>query len=101
MEKGLNLIFSHFARLGLEMHIGRGDVDSKTECVFFPPPRFFRHEGHQALEEATFFNAINAAADDGFDPEDCLTQALDQVERTALEDAERQRYENEKARVAR
>ena len=41
MKKGLDLIFTHFARFGLEMHIGRGRTKSKTECVFFPPPRFF------------------------------------------------------------
>jgi len=26
---------------GLEIHIGRGEESSKTECVFFPPPQFF------------------------------------------------------------
>ena len=41
MKKGLDLIFSNFARFGLEMHIGRGSTSSKTECVFFPAPRFF------------------------------------------------------------
>ena len=39
--RGISLIHHHFARLGLEMHIGRGTTPSKTECVFFPPPRFF------------------------------------------------------------
>ena len=39
--KGLSLIYSHLARFGLEVHIGRGDESSKTECVFFPPPQFF------------------------------------------------------------
>ena len=42
MEKGGELIFSHFTKFGLEMHIGRGGKPSKTECVFFPPPVFFR-----------------------------------------------------------
>ena len=41
MEKGVELIFSHFMKFGLEMHIGRGGKPSKTECVFFPPPGFF------------------------------------------------------------
>ena len=41
MMKGVNLIFSHFAKFGLEMHIGKGIKDSKTECVFFPPPGYF------------------------------------------------------------
>jgi hypothetical protein len=39
--KGLSLIYSYLARFGLEVHIGRGDESSKTECVFFPPPQFF------------------------------------------------------------
>ena len=33
------LIYHHFARFGWEMHIGCGALESKTECVFFPPPR--------------------------------------------------------------
>ncbi len=40
MTKGLALLYRHFARLGLEMHIGRGTTASKTECIFFPPPGF-------------------------------------------------------------
>jgi hypothetical protein len=38
---GINLIYSHFACFGLEIHIGWGEESSKTECVFFPPPQFF------------------------------------------------------------
>ncbi len=41
LTRGMNLIFHHFARFGLEMHIGRGTSRSKTECVFFPHPQFF------------------------------------------------------------
>jgi hypothetical protein len=41
LTKGLNLIYKHFARFGLEMHIGQEGSPSKTECVFFPPPWFF------------------------------------------------------------
>ena len=40
MIQGMNLIYHHFARFGLEMHIGRDGKESKTECVFFPPPQF-------------------------------------------------------------
>ena len=43
LKRGMNLIFHHFSRFGLEMHIGRGKTPSKTECVFFPPPQFFQH----------------------------------------------------------
>ncbi len=38
---GINLIYSHFACFGLEIHIGWGEESSKTKCVFFPPPQFF------------------------------------------------------------
>jgi hypothetical protein len=41
MAQGLALVYCHFGRLGLEMHIGRGETPSKTECVFFPPPGVF------------------------------------------------------------
>eukprot|EP00978_Attheya_sp_CCMP212_P004158 scaffold9027_cov61-Attheya_sp.AAC.6 len=33
---GTNLIMEHFARFGLEMHVGRGTKASKTECLYFP-----------------------------------------------------------------
>jgi hypothetical protein len=43
MTQGVTVIFDHFARFGLEMHLGYekdGKIQpSKTECVFFPPPR--------------------------------------------------------------
>jgi hypothetical protein len=38
MTHGLALLYRHFGCLGLEMHIGRRETPSKTECVFFPPP---------------------------------------------------------------
>ena len=36
------MVYRHFVRFGMEMHIGRGSLESKTECVFFPPPQFFQ-----------------------------------------------------------
>ena len=42
--RGLNLIYQHVTRFGLEMHIGRGKKASKTKCVFFPPPGFLRQK---------------------------------------------------------
>jgi len=41
LTAGTNLIHSHFARFGLEIHIGWEGESSKTECVFFRPPQFF------------------------------------------------------------
>ena len=41
LTRGLNLIYQHFTKFGLEMYIGKGKKTSKTECVFFPPPVMF------------------------------------------------------------
>ena len=48
LEKGLLLIFTHFFKFGLEMHIGRVPKPYKTEYVFFPPPIFFKPSGHSS-----------------------------------------------------
>ena len=40
--KGVNLINSLFKKFGLEMHIGKNNKASKTECIFFPPSRVFQ-----------------------------------------------------------
>ena len=53
MIKGLNLIYHHFARFGLEMHIGRGGKESKTKCVFFPSPQFIATKEIQLTITAT------------------------------------------------
>ena len=39
MTRGIALLYCHFGRLGLEMHIGRGTAASKMEFIFFPTPR--------------------------------------------------------------
>ena len=44
LRRGPNLIYQHFAKFGLDMHIGKGKKASKTECVFFPPPGFLRRK---------------------------------------------------------
>ena len=41
LKQGLSLIFSHFTRFGIEIHIGKGDKASKNECAFFPTPVYF------------------------------------------------------------
>ena len=50
---GCEVIYDHFARFGLEMHIGRTvngkETPSKTECVFFPRPYFFKEKEVPAL----------------------------------------------------
>jgi len=38
LKRGMELIFHHFGRFDLEMHIGRGASPSKIKCIFFPPP---------------------------------------------------------------
>ena len=42
IKKGITLLSDNFSRFGLEMYIGTGGKSSKTECVFFPPPDFFK-----------------------------------------------------------
>jgi hypothetical protein len=42
LQRGMELIYHHFARFRMEMHFGRGNSESKTECVFFPQPQFFQ-----------------------------------------------------------
>ena len=42
LEIGANLVYHHFARFGLQMHIGSDSKLSKTECVFFPAPGHFK-----------------------------------------------------------
>ena len=37
LESLLSLIYNHFIKLGIEMHIGQGSKSSKTECIFLPP----------------------------------------------------------------
>jgi hypothetical protein len=49
LSRGMTLVYRHFARFGLEMHIGRNGGESKTECVFFPPPQFFQQHQLQAI----------------------------------------------------
>jgi len=42
LQQGMELVYRHFAQFGMEMHIGRGSSESKTECVFSRPPQFFQ-----------------------------------------------------------
>ena len=58
MTQGATVIFDHFARFGLEMHLGYekdGKIQpSKTECVFFPTPQYFdKMEATATLENGT------------------------------------------------
>ena len=51
ITRSLSLIFYHFTRFGLDMHIGRGDKSSKTECVFFPPPGFLKRKRALTIDD--------------------------------------------------
>ena len=44
LTRGLNLIYQHFTRFVLEMHIGKRKKASKTKCLIFPPPGFLRRK---------------------------------------------------------
>mgnify|MGYP006196714589 FL=1 len=68
MTRGATVIFDHFARFGLEMHLGYerdGKIQpSKTECVFFPPPQYFdKMEATATLENGTETQAEMTIAD--------------------------------------
>jgi hypothetical protein len=53
LKEGIELIYHHVGRFGLEMHIGRGTSQSKTDCVFFPPLQFFQHSQCHAAAAIT------------------------------------------------
>eukprot|EP00978_Attheya_sp_CCMP212_P040944 scaffold229102_cov58-Attheya_sp.AAC.1 len=54
MEKAASIIFEHFAKLGLIMHIGTGGKKSKTEAVYYPPKLLGKGEIPVVNEEDTF-----------------------------------------------
>jgi hypothetical protein len=72
MIQGMNLIYHHFARFGLEMHIGRNGKESKTECVFFPPPQFIVTKVSQTN--------ITAAAPTTIDITNTVTPTTDMID---------------------
>ena len=61
LQCGMELIFHHFAKFGLKIHIGRGASESKTECVFFPPPQFFQHLEKTNVVACTIQRAFSRA----------------------------------------
>ncbi len=67
LTKGLDLIYTHFGKFGLEMHIGRGNSPSKMECVFFPSPGFFDSclPSLPATNDAAMNNVIGDKSNDG------------------------------------
>ena len=52
LTRGLTLIYQHFTRFGIEMHMGKGRKASKTECVFFPPQGFFGQKFNLPIENS-------------------------------------------------
>jgi hypothetical protein len=47
MSTGANYLYHHLRRFGLLMHIGKGATPSKTEAVYYPPPRTNHTDGNQ------------------------------------------------------
>jgi hypothetical protein len=65
MTQGATVIFDHFAKFGLEMHLGYererdGKIQpSKTKCVLVPPPKYFdTMEATAKLENGTETHTI-------------------------------------------
>jgi hypothetical protein len=71
LEKGMELIYHHFGRFGLEMHIGRGTLTSKTECIFFHPPQFFQHSQQCAAAATSIQRTFQCTSN-------CTTQIIEQ-----------------------
>jgi hypothetical protein len=71
------------------MHIGRAGAQSKMECVFFPPPRFFNSKLPPSI----------AHSPDGCDADNKLTYGDDVLSENnrQCENAVRQRREREEA----
>ena len=42
--KGVKLIDSLFKKISMEMHVGKNEKASKTECIMFPPPGFLKQD---------------------------------------------------------
>jgi len=61
LQRGMELTFHHFARFGLEMHIGCSASESKTECIFFPPPQFFQRLEKTNVTACTIQQAFRRA----------------------------------------
>ena len=55
LEIGIPLLLRHFAKFGLEMHIGKENKPSKTECVFFPTPGYFNFPTLPNSDASTIF----------------------------------------------
>jgi hypothetical protein len=60
--KGVNLINKVFKNFGLEMHIGQNGKASKTECIFFPPPGFFKQEVLASTIEPPLLKNVSSGA---------------------------------------
>ena len=47
MVTGIDYMIKHLRRFGLLIHVGRGTTASKTEAMYFPPPRTPASTGDQ------------------------------------------------------
>ncbi len=69
---GLNLINKVYAKLGLEMHIGRGENQSKTEAIYVPKASFYLSPKDNTIKAPPPHNTplITSPADDSTDDND-------------------------------
>ena len=49
--RGSSHIYAHLRKFGLCMHVGRGNAASKTEAMYFPPPRM----AYEAVDTSRFY----------------------------------------------
>ena len=88
MTRGLALLYRHFGRLGMEMHIGRRTSASKTECVFFPPPGFFDSclPSLPAPNCADELHNVLDSGNDALTDEECRAEQQEQARREQEEE---------------
>ena len=71
LVKGMSIIYSILAQLGLEMHVGK-QIDgewgaSKTECIFFPEGAFFKQQAVEMELPARGVLALSEGAEEKSD----------------------------------
>lgn len=75
LAKGAELLYKHFRKFGLQMHVGRFNETSKTEVMFFPPnlqkqenadtatTTFPVNDGHLKMSENFTYLGVNTSPD--------------------------------------
>jgi hypothetical protein len=110
LTKGLKLIIKQFAHFGLEVHIGTGEIASKTECVYFPKPSKFAPNRTLTIEAPAQHQMLTDTPTSPHNPQHTETAIITYqnpthseliVETQQRKDPKRTPVESDKARKAR